>query len=192
MSKKNKLDDNRPLVDMKTHILTVASSVILKKGLKNTSLKNIAKEAGISKGTLYYYYSAKEDIIYDIAKRNMIQITDEVIKWIEHKGNSENPEAILKAFFEKGLEAEDKGRLHLYLLNDAVTSNEKLAEKFKQLYAQWRILLKDTLDQLLPEKKSDNLGLSYLILTTLDGLMLQKMCGTEMFPLENIVKVLLK
>jgi AcrR family transcriptional regulator len=36
------------------HILEVAGRLLVEKGVRDTSLSDIAREAGISKGTLYY------------------------------------------------------------------------------------------------------------------------------------------
>ena len=191
MSKQPEEIQDRPLVDMKTHILTVASGIILEKGVKNTSLKDIAKTAGISKGTLYYYYSAKEDIIYDIAARNMRQVTDEIRSWLEHKDSATRPNAILAALFEKILKEEDRGRLHLYLLNDAATSNEKLAERFQTLYRDWLQMLKEVLDQLFPEDSAKADALSHLILAAMDGLMIQKICGVQQIPVQALIDLFL-
>lgn len=182
----------RPMVDMKTHILTVAADIMLEKGIKNTSLKDIAKEAGISKGTLYYYYSAKEDIIYDIADRNMTHITDELLAGIDRRDENTDPKEILKALYDRILEAETRGRLHLYLLNEAVTSNEKLAEKFQKLYEDWRNMLREAIAKLFPRSDEETNALTYLILASLDGLMIQKMCAAEDIPVQGIVNLFFK
>ena len=191
MSTDHSTQAERPMIDMKTHILTVASGLILEKGIKDMSLKDIAKTAGISKGTLYYYYSAKEDIIYDIAERNMRQITDEILAWIKEDSETE-PEAILRSLFQKVLAADTRGRLHLYLLNNAFTSNEKLAENFRQLYVEWRSMLSDNLMKILPGEKEKADALSYLILAAIDGLMIQKMCGADEIPVSEIISLMLK
>lgn len=175
---------------MRLHILTVASSLISELGIKETSLKKISQEAGISKGTLYYYYSAKEDIIYDIADRNLKQITDELIAWVDNVNANVFAETILKTLFKKILEAETRGRLHLYLLNDAVLSNDSLAEKFEKQYNDWRETLIFGLNKVL-SKNGDNIALSYLILALLDGLVIQKMFGVKDIPVDDIVDLII-
>ncbi len=197
MGKNNKKENNKkdikskPIVDMRLHILNVASSLISQLGIKETSLKNISEEAGISKGTLYYYYSAKEDIIYDIADRNLTQITDEMIGWVNEVDTNVLPERILKTLFENILEAEVRAKLHIYLLNDAITANSSLAEKFEKRYNEWRETLTFGIDKVLPKNNGDNVALSYLILALLDGLIIQKMFGTKNIPLDEIIGIIL-
>ena len=95
--------------DMKSYILNIATKLMTEKGVKETSLSNMAKEANISKGTLYYYYSAKEDIRYDIADRNLTCITNEMLNILNRD------KEILKTLIQKVLDAQTRGRLHLYL-----------------------------------------------------------------------------
>lgn len=47
--------------NMKENILNVSTKLMAKNGIKNTSLADIAKEVGISKGTLYYITASKDD-----------------------------------------------------------------------------------------------------------------------------------
>lgn len=190
--KKQEDRDSRDIVDMRLHILTVASGLISELGIKETSLKKISEEAGISKGTLYYYYSAKEDIVYDIADRNLRKITDELIAWVDNVDTTNVlAETILKTLFEKILQAETRGRLHLYLINDAITANNLLAEKFEKQYNEWREMLMFGLNKVLPKKNGDNVALSYLVLALLDGLIIQRMCGTKDIPVDEIVDIII-
>jgi len=47
-------------------IIEAASNELMtERGVTDTSLADIAGEVGISKGTLFYYYSSKNDLVYD-------------------------------------------------------------------------------------------------------------------------------
>jgi len=176
------------LISTRQSILDEASKLIAQKGVKNTSLADISKEVGISKGTLYYYYSTKNDIIYDIADIHLKQITDELLSWIDNIASDE----ILKVVFEKISTAETRGKLHLYLISDAVTSNEPLKQRFKEKYKEWRLTLEDGLRKVLKNKTTDYGVLSYIILAALDGFTVQWMLGVEKIPIDGIANLLSK
>lgn len=194
MKKENlkNIPKSKPSIDMRSHILSVASTLISELGVKDTSLKNISQVAGISKGTLYYYYSAKEDIIYDIADRNLSQITNEMLEWVSDADADILPETILKTLFENILEAETRAKLHIYLINDAITSNTTLANKFEKRYNEWRETLVFGIDKVLPRKEGNNIALSFLILALLDGLVIQKMFGIKEIPIDEIIEIIIK
>ena len=187
MSKK---DTEGQLIDIRQSILDLASKLITQKGVKNTSLADISKEVGISKGTLYYYYSNKNDLIYEIADIHLKKITEELLSWIDNIEHDTAPEEILKVVFEKILTAETRGKLHLYLISDAVTSNEPLKQRFREKYKEWRITLENGLRKVLKTRVADYGILSYIILAALDGFTIQWMLGEEEIPIKGIANLL--
>ena len=53
----------------KNEILDVAESLFSEKGYIHTTINDILKRSGISKGSLYYHYQSKEDVLDDIIAR---------------------------------------------------------------------------------------------------------------------------
>lgn len=186
----SKEDTEIHVISARQSILDAASKLIAQKGVKNTSLADISKEVGISKGTLYYYYSTKNDIIYDIADIHLKQITEELLSWIDNIELNIASEEILKVVFEKISTAETRGKLHLYLISDAVTSNEPLKQRFREKYKEWRITLENGLRKVLKNRTADYEVLSYIILAALDGFTIQWMLGVEKIPIDGIANLL--
>jgi Transcriptional regulator len=184
------IDTESQLINTRQSILDAASKLITQKGVKNTSLADISKEVGISKGTLYYYYSTKGDIIYDIADIHLIKITEELLSWIDNIEDDTAPDKIFKVVFQRILTAETRGKLHLYLISDAVTSNDPLKQRFKEKYKEWRIALENGLRKVLKKRTVDYEILSHIILATLDGFTIQWMIGVEPIPIDGIAKLL--
>lgn len=176
--------------DTRQSILHAASRLITEKGVKNTSLADIAKEVGISKGTLYYYYSSKGDIIYDITEIHLKQITEDLLTWIANIENDATSEEILMVVFEKILSAETRGKLHLYLISDAVIDNNSLKERFIERYKEWRTTIEDGTRMVLKDRKVNYEILAHIILAALDGFTIQRMLGIEKLPLKNIAELL--
>ena len=61
--------------ERKNEILDVAGKLFGEKGYDATSTNDILKEIGIAKGTLYYHFKSKEDILDAMIER----ITDSLI-----------------------------------------------------------------------------------------------------------------
>jgi AcrR family transcriptional regulator len=55
----------------RTNIIRAAEQLFLKKGIENTTMDNIAREADYSKATLYVYFENKEEIISSITLISM-------------------------------------------------------------------------------------------------------------------------
>ena len=50
----------------KTELLQIAYRMFLTKGYENTSVDEIIEEAGIAKGTYYYYFESKEQMLEEV------------------------------------------------------------------------------------------------------------------------------
>jgi len=180
----------RQNIETRLRILRIAGDLMMEKGIKETSLKDIAREAGMSAGTLYYYYSAKEDIIYDIAENSLKQITEGLLNWIERVDASTPREQILKTVFESILAAQTRGKLHLYLVSDAGTVNSALTQKYKEQYENWRKTLVFGLKKVLRTETEAVEALAYMILATIDGLIIQSMFSDRRLPLDEIARLI--
>lgn len=55
--------------ERKNEILDVASDLFVSKGYDSTSMNDIIEKVGIAKGTLYYHFKSKEDILDAIIQR---------------------------------------------------------------------------------------------------------------------------
>lgn len=167
-------------------IIQAAAKLIIEKGVANTSLSDIASEVGISKGTLYYYYTTKGDLIFDISVRHMDHITNSIVSWINSGGRGQGAERVLQMVLETVLRSETRGYIHLYLIQEALSGNhESLRERFTMEYNRWMALIEQGLRLILPED-TDFATLSRLFLATIDGLLVQSLLGLGPTPIANV------
>lgn len=71
--------------DKKSRILTHATDLFSTLGVRRTTVDKIAEEAGIGKGTIYYYYDNKSDILLDCYMGNLSRIRARAFKGDEGK-----------------------------------------------------------------------------------------------------------
>ena len=69
--------------ERKNEILDAAQELFFTKGYKQTSIESIIKKIGVAKGTIYYYFKSKEDLMDKLVKRMTNQILIEVKKITE-------------------------------------------------------------------------------------------------------------
>lgn len=62
--------------NMKNTIKTISINLFYKKGYFATSISDIAREAGIQKSSIYYHYSNKEELLFDILKITMVDLDE--------------------------------------------------------------------------------------------------------------------
>ncbi len=177
-------------LDNRQKIMDTAMNIIGEQGVDKITLARIAKASGLSKGTLYYYYASKNDLIFDIADFHMERISTELFAMIENEA-SPSWESLLTAFFEILLTSEARSRLHLYLVREAVSGNTSLKKRFQKTYAQWFAMV-DQAHSHMPGSHIDVSEKSRFIVAVVDGFILQVLLGTDKTSVETIVRLMLK
>jgi len=171
----------------KLQIIEAGTRMIVQKGIEKTSLADIAEEAGISKGSLYYYYASKNELIFDITDAHINQISDNLFAIIEDSKGSMNWQELLKILFERILDADTRGRLHLYLIQQALNDNEDLKNRFRKKYLEWKQMIIDGFSMLEPKISSHEV-LSALIIAALDGFLIQTLLELETITADEFVR----
>ncbi len=175
--------------NMKETILSETTKLIIENGVRNTSLADISKACGISKGTLYYHYSSKDDLICDIAKMHLDVITDAVLDCVQGMGSNNTSENMITLILEKISTIKVRGRIHMYLLCEAITGNSKLKEEIKTNYSEWKNTLREEILKTTNNEKDAD-ALSFLLVSIVDGLVVQGLLDSKNIPYENIANVL--
>ena len=70
-------------------ILTAAATVFGERGFARARLEDVAKRAGVSKGTLYLYFDSKESLFRAMVRRNVVAAVAEAeAKYAHHPGTA--------------------------------------------------------------------------------------------------------
>lgn len=87
----------RRAMDSKNKISNVALSLFIKRGIKSTTTKEIAKKAGKAEGTIYKHFKSKDDLALDLFTNNMDMFRE---KLLENTGNYTDPKKVLKVLIQ--------------------------------------------------------------------------------------------
>lgn len=91
-------------VQARTRIIEAALVVFHRKGLVNTTMDDVAREIGVSKGAVYPYFPSKTQLLVGV----MAHFRDEVLPKVEHATEAEDPAEeiarVLDAYFEGGFD----------------------------------------------------------------------------------------
>ncbi len=84
-------------LDRKRQIIDVSLNLFEKKGFKSTTIRDIAKEVGLTQGSLYYYFRSKEEILYEMIHDYLELITKRIkIITAERATGSEKIRSMIK------------------------------------------------------------------------------------------------
>jgi len=177
-------------IDNRKRILEAATKLFIEQGSQQTSLADIARSLQISKGTLYYYYSTKADLIFDVTDLYMQELTEGLLEWAKSLDKELPPENILETVFKTIIQAQTRGKLHIYLIHEAITHHPALKEKIQSAYRRWKGTLKEGLDAVFGTTIDTQLYAN-IILTMLTGGIIHTIIGVEMPPLKDLIHTLL-
>jgi AcrR family transcriptional regulator len=66
--------------ERKKEILDTAQRLFYENGYEQTSVNTIIEEIGISKGTFYYYFKSKEELLDSLVERSAVDVTELIKK----------------------------------------------------------------------------------------------------------------
>lgn len=175
----------------RARIIDAARKLMADKGVKQTTLADIAREAGISRGTLFYYYASKNDLIYDILEKHLSDLTDAIFASLPRRRNTVDLASALQSALTGLIQDESSGRMNLYLLQEAIIENSDLRDRFAVKYQTWRELIAGQAARILGISDSRQLStLGALLLAMIDGLTIQFLLAPQSVNFQEIAQQL--
>ncbi len=171
--------------NVKERILDVTESLMNDNGVANISLANIAEACGISKGTLYYHYRTKEDILFDLLDRYLIAQEGELYAWVDDRSKDTSLNRFLMYVLERNFH--DIGP-RFQLIYSACFGNEELRVKLVDRYKKFHKTISEKLqerDDFEPELAGYFAWMSLLLS---DGLIVQSELHNDAFDAEQFIK----
>ncbi len=70
-------------------ILEAARRVFGEKGYERATIDDIARAAGVAKGTVYLYYRSKRDVYWEALKQGLVELRDDTVRRVNAAGTLE-------------------------------------------------------------------------------------------------------
>jgi AcrR family transcriptional regulator len=98
--------------EKRSNIACSCKEILLEHGIKNLTISQIAKTAGIGKGTIYEYFENKEDIVFEIITMYIVA-HEEKLQEI-NKQNISTKEKLFHFFYSIHEDKNSKKQLNIY------------------------------------------------------------------------------
>ena len=160
-------------------------------GFASVRIADIAKEAGIGKGTIYEYFSSKEDLLLKACSHFCQTVDDDLETVLKNSTSLTNPVKIVYKTLETVLtrlliKSTDEKKL-FYELSTLMTKHPELKEAarsdFQMKLAQWQFIVRTDylrgLDEGYFRKVECPEDLAEFIVATVDGLLWQMQWQTD-------------
>lgn len=175
--------------NIKEKILDSATKLLQEKTFKEVSLSQIATYAGVTKGSIYYYYKSKDDILYDIADGYFQTLYGDLISWVDNKNKDTSLPRLLRYALQRG--TDDPGKsLRLHLTVDAISGNQKVRERLLERYHAFRAVIGNKIAE--RQGVTDGWYQGWLVVTVVDGLMIQALLGNSDIDIPKFIEKFVK
>lgn len=188
MNERSKSD----IINLRRAQLTRAAyKVVGQKGYYDFTIRDIAREAGLSTGLVHYYFKNKEDLLLNLLKeinRNMTVILNKEI------GKSDDPYEKLNIFMHQAFNVVKDQKDYFYIVIDfwtQVNKNERMKRANTKLFKSYR----DEVYKILAEgiekgvfKKLDIDFTSAVIISIIQGMIIQYVIDTNAFDYDDYAK----
>lgn len=167
---------NKTFPDRQEAILRAAAACFARRGFHQSSMKEICEEAGMSPGSVYRYFAAKDDIVVGMIEADRR-------RWeaaLRALPADEDLMVSLRRLADLGLaDVEAHGFLHLWVETSAEASrNPKVARVLQQSYHLFEGLLAERVERAQAQgrvrRSLSPLAAARMILSTFDGLLLRR------------------
>ena len=157
-------------------IMESASRLFFELGYQECSMDDIAREIGVTKGTLYLYFKNKEELLFEVCKKNMKLLEDSLDQMV-----SENILESAKSFFKAELELPEHLRYHWIFALGEINKNPRVRKILMDSYENYEKIISSRINGLklkgLISNNADTRRLSLTMIALHNGIMMSMMQG---------------
>ena len=131
--------------DKAQRIIAAMRSSIGRRGAAGSTFDHVAREAGVSRGLLHYYFGSKERLLVEVVRQDC-EVRNQAME--ERLAEAHTIDAIVAALvvgLEEFIEDERANRSVLYELLSASRHSEEIRAEMAELYRSWRANLAEGL-----------------------------------------------
>ncbi|WP_258833756.1 TetR/AcrR family transcriptional regulator [Peribacillus frigoritolerans] len=169
----------------KEKIRAAAMELFIKQGYYATSISDIAKQAGISKGLLYNYYKGKEELLSEMVEARIKEVVEVMEEAFTLNKPREQLEHIINGAIDNIHQKPEVHRFYLHLQTQPESDEELIKyshliieENARQFEFQCKIF--ESMGETEPRKRS------LYFSSVLQGIMLMISTYQQGFPIEEI------
>lgn len=174
----------------KEYIVDLALKVISERGIEKATLREIAKEGGVSTGAIYNYFKNKEELLYEVMD-SRLRVSSEVAsdENLHKKSKEEIIDQIMSSIMDR-FEKTAENKIQFYLLKKAIKGDEYLKNGFETKYDSWTNQIKKVLKHLYDANDDEKLdSMAMFLLGAIDGLIMRHTLNADVINVEMIGKI---
>ncbi len=176
---------NVNIIEVRRNQLTRAAyKVVSRKGYYNFTVRDIAKEAGLSTGLVHYYFKNKDDLLVSVLRVMNENLSYYLAKALEQ---TDDPKEKLIIFMDEAFKLVEHEKEYFHVLIDFWTQlnhNERMRKANVKLYQSYRAECSKIIKEGIEKKVFKNVDVNYtatMIVAFVQGLIIQYIIDPNAF-----------
>jgi AcrR family transcriptional regulator len=124
--------------DKAQRIIAAMRASVGKRGAAGSTFDHVAREAGVSRGLLHYYFGSKEQLLVEVVRHDCEVRNRNMDERLERAGSVEEILDALVVGLNEFIEDDAGGQAVIYEMLSASRHSEEIRAELAELYRQWR------------------------------------------------------
>jgi AcrR family transcriptional regulator len=124
--------------DKAQRIIEAMRASVGTRGAAGSTFDHVAREAGVSRGLLHYYFGSKEQLLIEVVRHDCEVRIDRVDEGIARARNVDEIVAALVVGLEEFIEGEPGSQAVIYEILSASRHSDEIRAELAELYRRWR------------------------------------------------------
>ncbi len=187
------MSKHQPEEVRRRQILNAAKQCFIDQGLDSTTMRDVAKEAKLSLGGIYFHFDSKSDIFRAVCDETYGTV---LRKWQDKAGDHASTGGLLKALATINIKMieDDPNYFRLALVLNAAAVSDKDLQKIKRVHHRSFVeFIEKSLEAAVHSKEfraHDSLGVAESIVAIFDGFYLRRSINAEIHARQSITTAL--
>jgi AcrR family transcriptional regulator len=126
-------------------IIEAMRASVGRRGAAGSTFDHVAREAGVSRGLLHYYFGSKEQLLVEVVRHDCNMRIEAMDERIERAETIDEILAALVAGLEEFIEGEPGSQAVIYEMLSASRRSDDIRAELAELYRRWRTHLAERL-----------------------------------------------
>src|SRR3954469_23425486 len=126
-------------------IVDAMRASVARRGAAGSTFDHVAREAGVSRGLLHYYFGSKERLLVEVVRRDCDERLAALDDALARAGSVDEIVHALVTSLEAFVQGEPGAQAVLYEMVSASRHSEEIRLELAELYRRWRELLASAL-----------------------------------------------
>ncbi len=119
-------------------IIAAMRTSVGKRGAAGSTFDHVAREAGVSRGLLHYYFGSKERLLVEVVRHDCDVRNQAMDERLERAGSIDEILDALVVGLNEFIEDDAGGQAVIYEMLSASRHSEEIRAELAELYRQWR------------------------------------------------------